>query len=216
VDRSTEDLERGDEDRHGDQRDGGQVEIQPGHHHGHEHEGPGGTDEDQHSLLEQGLERDGIGARAEDDVAGLGPVVIAQREPLEPAKDIVTDPPQATQAYPDRDVDVAGIDGGVRELEYQGSPDDRGDLGGKRPVSEVAREPGRVRLAAQDAVDQDCQRPGLEQIDRDTGQQQPDGEADASGVGPEVTEGPGHHAEAGDGGRGQVAYPPGRFHRATR
>ncbi len=90
-------------------------------------------------MLEQDLKCAGIGPGAEDDVPGLGAVVIAQREALEPAEHLVADPSQAAKSHADREVHVPGADSGVGQMERQRRRDDRHELAGLCPLGHLAR-----------------------------------------------------------------------------
>ena len=209
--RPPEDLDRQQQDRHRDHGHRGEAQVQLGHRDRHEQERAGGAEEGQQPLQEQDLKGGRVRPGPEDDVPRLGAVVIAQREALEPAEDVIADPPQAAEPHADREVRVPGACGGVDQVKPQRRRDDGGELGGLSPGLRPIGQPPRVRLAPEDAVDQERQGPGLEQVEPDAEEQQTQAEGYPPSVRPEVAQRPEQLAETPDGGS-EVARQPGGIH----
>ncbi len=96
-------------------------------------------------------------------------------------------------------------------MKRQRRRDDGGELGGLSPGPRRIGQPPGVRLASQDAVDQEGQGPGLEQVEPDAKEQQTQRKGYPPRVRPEVTQRPEQLAETPDGG-GEVARSPGSVH----
>src|SRR6185503_864802 len=203
-----EDLDRQQQDGYRDQRHRGEAQVQPGHRHPHEQERAGGADEGEEPLEEQGLKGARVRPGPEDDVPGLGAMVIAQREALKPAEDVIANPPQATEPHVDREVGVPATRGGVYEMKRQRGRDDGGELDGLPPRACRVGQPSRVRLCPEDAIDQERQGPGLQQVEPDAGEQQTQGQGYPPSVGPEVAQRPEQLTEAVQ--RRSEAVPQGR------
>jgi hypothetical protein len=209
--RPPEDLDRQQQDRHRDHGHRGEAQVQLGHRNRHEQERAGGADEGQQSLQEKDLKGGRVRPGPEDDVPRLGAVMIAKRKALEPAEDVIADPPQAAEPHADREVRVSGACGGVDQMEPQRRRDDRGQQGGLAPGLRPLRQPSRVRLAPEDAVDQQRQGPGLEQVEPDAEKQQAQAQGYPASVRPEVPQRTEQLAETYDGGA-QVARQLGGTH----
>src|SRR5258705_12257822 len=108
-------------------------------------------------------------------------------------------PPQAAEPHADREVGVSGASGGVDQMKPQRRGDDGGELGGLAPGPRLIGQPPRVGLAPEDAIDQECQGPGLEQVEADAEEQQTQAQGYPSSVGPEVTQRPEQLTETPDG-----------------
>src|SRR5262249_2349447 len=157
-------------------------------------------DDDEDTLLEQNLKGAGVGACSEDDVPGLGAVVKAERQALEPGENVVANAPQTAEPDADRVVDMASAYGGVDEMKRQRCRNDRDELCGWPPGGHTGGHPVGVSLASQNSIDQDREWPGLEEVEPDAEEQQAKGEDNPSSVRTEVRQRPKAPAETRAGG----------------
>jgi hypothetical protein len=161
----------------------GELPVEMEHDRGHpaqQDERGGGGEQAVHG---QRLQREGVRGDPVEKVPGLGPAVEGHGEPMQVRVEVAAQ--VAHHPLPDADGGVVGEHGQAAE---GGIDQDERDAGGQEqgPGAPAPAEAARRGLAAEDRVDDELDRPGLEQLERGRQAHLSQRPQDAPAVRPEV------------------------------